>query len=68
MSVFSTDAGRRVLSRIAAICDPTPVGPGQASDLGLMSFMAGMRWVLHQINLSLAGRGARPVSNQGEDA
>lgn len=62
--MFSTDAGQRVLSRIAAICDPVPVGPAQASDLGLMSFMAGMRWVIHQINLSFAGRGAPGVKEQ----
>ncbi len=64
--MFGTDAGKRVLARIAAICDPVPVGPGQASDHGLMSFMAGMRFVMHQINLSFAGRGAPQAPEQEE--
>ena len=57
-AVFGTDAGKRVLSRLAAICDPAPIGPAQAGDAGLMAFHSGMRFVLHQINLSFAGRGA----------
>lgn len=57
-AVFGTDAGKRVLSRIAAICDPVPIGPAQAGDSGQMAFQAGMRWVMHQINLSFVGRGA----------
>lgn len=60
-AVFGTDAGRRVLARIAAICDPVPLGPQQASDTGQITFQAGMRWVMHQINLSFAGRGAAPI-------
>jgi hypothetical protein len=62
--VFNTDAGKRVLARLAAICDPVPVGPGQASDAGLMAFQAGMRFVMHQINLSFAGRGAAQPQEQ----
>jgi hypothetical protein len=62
-AVFNTDAGKRVLARIAGICDPVPVGPGQARDHGQMAFQAGMRWVMHMINLSFAGRGAPPQQN-----
>jgi hypothetical protein len=57
-AVFNTDAGKRVLARIAAICDGHPIGPAQANDPGILAFMAGQRWVMHMINLSFAGRGA----------
>jgi len=53
-----------VLARIAAICDPVPVGPAQADNPGQMAFQAGMRWVMHQINLSFAGRGAPAAPEQ----
>lgn len=62
--MFGTEAGRRVLARIAGICDPVPVGPHQAGDTGMIIFQAGMRWVMHQINLSFAGRGAQPIRSE----
>ena len=57
-TVFGTEAGRRVLARIAAICDPALVGPHQAGEAGLLAFMAGMRYVMHEINRCFVGRGA----------
>lgn len=56
-AVFNTEAGRRVLARIAQVCDPMPISPRDASDPGLMAFMAGQRWVMHEINRCMAGRG-----------
>lgn len=61
--MFNTDAGKRVLSRIAAICDPVPLGPHQC-ELGPLAFKEGMRFVMHQMNLSFAGRGAPGVKEQ----
>jgi len=68
---FNTDAGRRVLARIAQVCDPTPIGPRDANDAGLMAFLAGQRWVMHEINRCLAGRGERvpqaaPISDEDQ--
>ena len=60
-SVFGTEAGLRVLSRIAAICDPVAVGPQDADKPGRLAFLAGMRFVMHEINRSFAGRGAPPM-------
>lgn len=57
-TVFGTDAGKRVLSIIAAICDPRPVGDNNISNGMLLARNEGKRSVMHEILLRYAGRGA----------
>jgi hypothetical protein len=57
-AVFSTDMGKRVLSIIAQVCDPRPVGTTNINNVGLLASNEGRRSVMHEIMLRYAGRGA----------
>lgn len=48
ISTFSTESGRRVLSQIASICDPSP-RLDDADRHGTLAMKAGMRFVMTQI-------------------
>jgi len=56
--VFGTDLGKRVLSIIAQVCDPRPVGDNNISNGMLLAKNEGRRAVMHEIMLRYAGRGA----------
>lgn len=48
INVFSTEAGQRVLSQVASICDPE-ISPMDADKHGTLAFKAGKRRVMHEI-------------------
>ena len=48
IATFGSETGRRVLSQIAAICDP-PNLPVDADKPGTLAFKAGMRRVMNEI-------------------
>jgi hypothetical protein len=66
-AVFSTEAGKRVLARLAQICDPLPAAPHQLSDIGFLASNEARRWVMREIQLSFAGRGARQTQEVRTD-
>jgi hypothetical protein len=65
-ATFGTEAGKRVLGRIAQICDPHPASAHQLSDVGFLACNEAKRWVWREIQLSFAGRGAPAVKTDEE--
>lgn len=51
-----SDAGRRVLDDLMAICQGPPIGPTDLDKYSL-EFRAGMQWVAHMIGLRMVQSG-----------
>jgi hypothetical protein len=67
-SVFGTEAGKRVLSMIAQICDPRPVSDNSIGGAAmLLAKNEGRRSVMHEILLRYAGRGGAPIQGTPDE-
>ena len=64
ISVFSTEAGQRVLSQIANICDPE-ISPTDADKPGTLAYKAGKRRVMQEIMVCMIVK--KPVIQETKD-